>query len=335
MPYDTAVAGVVSEQPGITLGIAGPDKLQIATTGRVKVRVDATNGSIDVGDLLVTSDVAGTAMRSVPTVFNGRYFHQPGTLIGKALEPLEKGVGEILVVFRYSRHSPSSERTIMNTGLLRLWAYAAIAVICTTGIASAADGGQKILISFSSEQVRATGITPGGDAVVFGCLIGRYSGLPLIQRHAEIVRDDDKNGEIVLNVERLPATSVWVIVDFSSGRYQVAAPENPVPRSASPKEMSLDEEKWKEGVEPPFLRRDYLEWLVVRPGAGAWAMSIAEGGSRDGDGLHNARLKLDLGALESLTVDGKKKAKPVSVKAKDVLVLIDPYTLDFVVRGAK
>jgi hypothetical protein len=96
--YDTAVAGVVSAQPGISLGIPGPDMVQVATTGRVKVRVDASRAPIEVGDLLVTSDTAGMAMRSEPMVVNGRTFHQPGTLIGKALEPLAKGSGEILVL---------------------------------------------------------------------------------------------------------------------------------------------------------------------------------------------------------------------------------------------
>ncbi|HEU4886916.1 MAG TPA: hypothetical protein VFV49_03445, partial [Thermoanaerobaculia bacterium] len=96
--YDTRVAGVVSAQPGISLGIEGEGMEQIATTGRVKVRVDARQGSIGIGDLLVTSDVPGTAMRSEPMEINGRKFHQPGTIIGKALEPLESGVGEILVL---------------------------------------------------------------------------------------------------------------------------------------------------------------------------------------------------------------------------------------------
>jgi len=96
--YDTSVAGVVSAQPGITLGIEGAGMEQIATTGRVKVRVDARQKPVGVGDLLVTSDIPGTAMRSEPMDINGRKFHQPGTIIGKALEPLESGVGEILVL---------------------------------------------------------------------------------------------------------------------------------------------------------------------------------------------------------------------------------------------
>lgn len=96
--YDTSVAGVISGQPGILLGEEGIGKEAVATTGRVKVRVDATSGFIRIGDLLVTSNVEGHAMRSQPIELTGRAIHQPGTIIGKALEPLENGRGEILVL---------------------------------------------------------------------------------------------------------------------------------------------------------------------------------------------------------------------------------------------
>lgn len=96
--YDTAVAGVVSAQPGLLLGVEADSKARIATTGRVKVRVDATDGPIAVGDLLVTSGKSGMAMKSKPFDFGGISIHRPGTLIGKALEPIEGGEGEILVL---------------------------------------------------------------------------------------------------------------------------------------------------------------------------------------------------------------------------------------------
>jgi len=96
--YDTKVAGVVSAQPGISLGQGGDGKLLVATTGRVKVRVDATRAPIKVGDLLVTSDVEGVAMKSVEVDLGGVKIHRPGTIIGKALEPLASGTGEILVL---------------------------------------------------------------------------------------------------------------------------------------------------------------------------------------------------------------------------------------------
>jgi len=96
--YDTRVAGVVSEQPGIALGEKSDSKVLVATTGRVRVKVDATKSPIHIGDLLVTSDVPGLAMKSEPIMIGGRQIHAPGTLIGKALEPLEKGKGNILVL---------------------------------------------------------------------------------------------------------------------------------------------------------------------------------------------------------------------------------------------
>jgi hypothetical protein len=97
-PYDTSVAGVVSGQPGIILGEESASKEQVATTGRVRVRVDASKGAIQLGDLLVTSDIPGTAMKSVPVDLGGIPIHRPGTIIGKALEPLDSGAGEILVL---------------------------------------------------------------------------------------------------------------------------------------------------------------------------------------------------------------------------------------------
>ena len=97
-PYDTRVAGVISEQPGITLGERGDNKVLVATTGRVRLKVDASNGPIQVGDLLVTSDIRGMAMKSKAIDVGGVEIHRPGTLIGKALEPLAKGRGEILVL---------------------------------------------------------------------------------------------------------------------------------------------------------------------------------------------------------------------------------------------
>jgi hypothetical protein len=96
--YDTAVAGVVSEKPGLTLGEAGEGKALVATTGRIKVKVDATRAAIRIGDLIVTSDVEGVAMKSEPVIVGGRRMHAPGTIIGKALEPLAGGTGEILVL---------------------------------------------------------------------------------------------------------------------------------------------------------------------------------------------------------------------------------------------
>lgn len=96
--YDTRVAGVVSAEPGIVLGEGDASKEKVATTGRVRVRVDASRAPIAVGDLLVTSDRQGYAMKSIPVDVAGIAMHRPGTIVGKALESLASGEGEVLVL---------------------------------------------------------------------------------------------------------------------------------------------------------------------------------------------------------------------------------------------
>jgi hypothetical protein len=96
--YDTRVAGVVSSDPGVILGEEAENKVKVATTGRVRVKVDASASPIKIGDLLVTSDKPGVAMKSLPVDLGGIKLHRPGTVVGKALEPLANGTGEILVL---------------------------------------------------------------------------------------------------------------------------------------------------------------------------------------------------------------------------------------------
>jgi hypothetical protein len=62
------------------------------------VKVDAGTNGINVGDLLVTGDGNGIAIKSVPVNVSGFDMHRPGTILGKALESLPRGQGEILVL---------------------------------------------------------------------------------------------------------------------------------------------------------------------------------------------------------------------------------------------
>lgn len=92
--YDTHVAGVISSQPGIALGEAGNNRVLVATIGRVRIKVDASHGPIQVGDLLVTGDIPGMAMKSQALNIGGVQLHRPGTLIGKVLESLARAVAK-------------------------------------------------------------------------------------------------------------------------------------------------------------------------------------------------------------------------------------------------
>lgn len=128
MASDPAVVSVVSAEPGVLMGsgisrIAASDRelsvkldaarakgdraleaalwrsletefkrthAAIALSGTVPCKVDAGYGSINVGDLLTVSPTPGHAMRSTDLA--------AGTILAKALEPLESGAGTIRVL---------------------------------------------------------------------------------------------------------------------------------------------------------------------------------------------------------------------------------------------
>ena len=85
---DAAVVGIVTE-PGPSAQLA-VGRASLAVAGIVPCKVDAGYGAIRVGDLLVTSPTLGHAMRALDAV--------PGTIVGKALEPLDVGTGVIQVL---------------------------------------------------------------------------------------------------------------------------------------------------------------------------------------------------------------------------------------------
>jgi hypothetical protein len=89
--YDKRVAGVVSGagdfKPAIVLDkqTTAINRQPIALLGKAYCKADASYGSIGVGDLLTSSPTQGYAMKAV----DGLKAH--GTIIGKALKPLDEG----------------------------------------------------------------------------------------------------------------------------------------------------------------------------------------------------------------------------------------------------
>ncbi|MCE7988441.1 MAG: hypothetical protein DYG89_45365 [Caldilinea sp. CFX5] len=58
----------------------------------------SNNGPIQPGDLLTTASILGHAMKATPVNLAGIALYRPGTIIGKALEPWNGGVGVIQVL---------------------------------------------------------------------------------------------------------------------------------------------------------------------------------------------------------------------------------------------
>ena len=107
-PNDPLVLGVVSTAPGFLLHVDPDGKHQdakhfpVALCGRVPCNVTDEGGPIERGDLLTSSSTPGHAMKAERTAIGGAGgSYRPGTIIGKALAPLNSGNGviEIFVLF--------------------------------------------------------------------------------------------------------------------------------------------------------------------------------------------------------------------------------------------
>jgi len=96
--YDPRVAGIISGANGVNAGIALHQEgamdggQNVALSGRVYVRADATFGAIKPGDLLTTSDTPGHAMKVTD---HGK---AQGAILGKAMSSLKQGTGMVLVL---------------------------------------------------------------------------------------------------------------------------------------------------------------------------------------------------------------------------------------------
>jgi len=96
--YDKRVAGVISGagdyKPGMILDRkeSSEGRVPLALVGKVFCKVDAQYVAIEVGDLLTTSSTPGHAMKVADP------FKAFGTVIGKALRPLQSGQGMIPIL---------------------------------------------------------------------------------------------------------------------------------------------------------------------------------------------------------------------------------------------
>jgi hypothetical protein len=97
--YDRRVAGVISGaggvKPGMVMsqeGTLADGKYPVALSGRVYCWGDASQGAIEVGDLLTTSSTPGHAMKATDAA------KAQGAIIGKAMTGLKEGKGLVLVL---------------------------------------------------------------------------------------------------------------------------------------------------------------------------------------------------------------------------------------------
>ena len=190
---------------------------------------------------------------------------------------------------------------------------------------SAAAAAAKPTVLFDTGRVALTGLTPSGSVAWYSVsrepqgystLVARRSGLAIA----------DALGEATIELDREVATaSVWVVVDLAKGGLVVAAP-----RGTSFREIGFDARSVAAGPAGKLDRlvhaRPYLELFLARPGVGAWVMTAGEGAAGDDDGERDGWLRTALASMEPIETS---PPPPDELEADDVLVMVDPRTLEY------
>jgi hypothetical protein len=182
---------------------------------------------------------------------------------------------------------------------------------------------------FEPSAVVASGITPKGKVVWFSVAREIEDYAATVVRRDQVVEDDDGDGKVRLEVGKpVPVQSVWIAVDLASGAYAVAAPEGS--RAAELPQAGRNPGRGEAG-KPEWVEVDrrYLELAVVRPGLGAWALTLGDGGESDADGTADGSLTASLARMRSL---GASPAAPDRFSPRDVVAVVDPNRMEYYVE---
>jgi hypothetical protein len=147
------------------------------------------------------------------------------------------------------------------------------------------------------------------------------------RRTVEIRPLEARSGILILDLDRPVAPdSVWIAVDLSTGEFATVAPNGPPVQSDTFQGAGIGRAPSGSGAISDL--RAQGEVLVVRPGVGAWALTLGDGSPEDGDSLVDGQIEAP---LDQMTPVADTPSPPTDFVAGDTVVLIDPLSLEIVV----
>lgn len=187
---------------------------------------------------------------------------------------------------------------------------------------------EPLVLVLEESSVGATGLTPGGEIAWLGAgraPMGAYRRL-IYERRVEVDAAGTGEARLELGVA-VPSFAAFFAVDVANGEVAAASP------AGSPfRLLEVPAAAWAAALAPAGLAElplghRWLELLVVRPGVGAWGLTLRDGGAADADGAADGGVTAALGALEPLG-EGAAAAEPFAALAPgDVLLALDPERL--------
>ena len=181
-------------------------------------------------------------------------------------------------------------------------------------------------VTFEQRTVVCSGVTEGGDVVLFA--VSREpqaTGESNIVQTRLVASDTDRDSIVRFELGRdVPYLSVWSAVDVTTGAFAIGTKEPfPLRRVAWPSNaVGTDSDGSLRKLE--LTGRGVVDVLWLRPGTGAWAMTLYDGGASDEARGNDGRIRALLDDLRTLAGE----PPPRHLKKDDVLVIIDQRKLE-------
>jgi hypothetical protein len=209
--------------------------------------------------------------------------------------------------------------------------YLLFLVLPAIAFAQPPSGPPGPAITFDKSSVAVAGISPKGKAVLFS--VAREvadDDVATVVRRSQVLPDDDGDGGVKLDLGHdVPFRSVWVAVDLATGQVAAAAPEGYPLRLVNWRGVGIV--RGNSHADRVEDARAFAEVLLVRPGAGAWQLTVGDGSAGDDDGAADGKIAA---ALDRMTPVAGTDPPPARFDPKDVVVLIDPNRMELTVVQA-
>lgn len=198
------------------------------------------------------------------------------------------------------------------------------------------DLARGLQLSATGHEIRVSGANAGGTVVLVGIAREPLAGAARVESWVRTLTDDDGDGSVVLEIGReVPVKSAWSAIDLASGNAGVAVAEGLALEIVRPGVAGFELDPT---TQAPVIRLDRktIQFLLVRPGVGAWALKAYDGGAGDlgnsEEGIPDGWLRVDPRQFTPLRADFGEFP---GLSAQDWIGAIDERRLTiFLLRGA-
>lgn len=147
--------------------------------------------------------------------------------------------------------------------------WVAVCALLWVVASHAAAAQQAPAMTIGATSIVITGITPRASVFAFGIAREKSGYFTNVMPRQVTLRDDDGDGRVEWTIGTgIVTRSIWMAVDLTNGQYVASAPAEYGATRVALSDRHL--KKFGDDVTKLAFAGTFVEFLVVRPGVGAW-----------------------------------------------------------------